>query len=748
MIKETHNIKRIIVPIEGMTCASCVARVEKSISKVAGVKNVSVNLATEKAMIEFEYDKVELDKLTEMVESAGYKIDLTSIAERESAKVKASATKIAESNKKLKNDFVLALILSIPIVILNMGMMWNSFSKFIQLSMDDINKILLILTTPVIFISGKRFFKIFFSNLKHFSADMNTLVAVGTGSAFLYSTAVTLFPNFLLTNNQPAHVYFDTSAVIITLILMGRWLEANAKTKTGSAIKKLLNLKPEFALIKKDGIEREIKVEDIKTGDIVLVKPGSKIPADGIVLFGNSVIDESMITGESIPVEKSVGDKVIGGTINHTGYFEFEVNATGDNSLLGQIIKLVEEAQGSKAPIQNLADKIASVFVPVVIAISLITFLVWIISGSAFNIALINLVAVLIIACPCALGLAAPTALIVGTGKAAQLGILVKDGESLEKAHKISTIIFDKTGTLTEGKPKVIKIKTNGISEDELLQLTASLEQKSEHPFAGCIIETARKRNISLLESELITNTIGKGIFGRANNSEVFIGNFIFMKEQSIPIDAWVNEAKIELGESGSIIFTALNKKIIGLIKIEDQVRDNAKDVINKLKSMGLKVVMLTGDSMRNAKKTAEQLGIKYFEAEVLPNQKSEVVKNYQKQNEIVAMVGDGINDSPALAQSDVGIAIGSGTDVAIESSSIIILRNNLAALEDAIQLSKKTIRIIKQNLFWAFFYNVICIPLAAFGLLNPMFAALAMSLSSVSVVSNSLRIKNFKSEN
>ncbi|HAB50640.1 MAG: copper-translocating P-type ATPase [Ignavibacteria bacterium RIFOXYB2_FULL_35_12] len=747
MIEKTSNVERIIAPVEGMTCASCVARVEKSILKVEGVKNVSVNLATEKAMIELETGKVNLDKIAETVEAAGYKIDFSSQSKKVSRKENEATDKLLDTNKKLKNDFILALVLSIPILILNMGTMWADFENLFSMTLDDINKILLLLTTPVIFISGKRFFKIFFSNLTHFSADMNTLVAVGTGSAYLYSTAVTLFPNYFLSSNQTPHVYFDTTAVIITLILMGKWLEAKAKTKTGSTIKKLLNLKPEFALIKKNGIEARVSVDEIKTGDIVLIKPGGKIPADGMVLSGTSVVDESMITGESIPVEKSVGEKVIGGTINKNGFLEFEVTATGDNSLLGQIIRMVAEAQGSKAPIQNLADKVASVFVPVVIVISIITFIVWIISGSSFNTALINFVAVLIIACPCALGLATPTAIIVGTGKAAQLGILIKDGESLETAHKISTIIFDKTGTLTEGKPILTQIRTNDITEEKLLQYAASLEKKSEHPFGESIVEAAQKGNLPLFESELLTNTIGRGILGKVNGSEVAAGNIPFMKEQSISIESWVNEAEKKLAKSGTIIFVAIDKKIKGLLKLEDVIRIDSKEAVKKLKNIGLKVVMLTGDNRQNAKHIAEKAGIDFFEAEILPDEKANVVKKFQKENEIVAMVGDGINDSPALAQSDIGIALGTGTDIAIESSSIIIIRNNLNALVSALQLSKKTIKTIKQNLFWAFFYNVICIPLAALGLLNPMFAALAMSLSSVSVVSNSLRIKNFKPE-
>ncbi len=744
MPESNKNTERILAPIEGMTCASCVARVEKSLLKVPGVKNVSVNLATEKAMIEFDSEKFELQKATEAVESAGYKIDLSSQLKKTDTEKSSAAGDVSPVRNKLQNDFILAFVLTIPIVILNMGMMWKNFHEIFSLSADDLNKILLVLTIPVLFISGRRFFKSFVSNLLHFTADMNTLVAVGTGSAFLYSAGVTLFPNYFLSAAQQPHVYFDTTAVIISLILMGKWLEAKAKSKTGSTIKKLLNLKPEFALIKRNGVEIKIPLNEINVNDMVIIKPGSKIPADGIITEGSSSVDESMITGESIPAEKSVGEKVIGGTINKSGYFEFKVTATGDNSLLGQIIKMVEEAQGSKAPIQNLADKVAAIFVPVVIVISIITFIAWIASGSDFNIALVNFVAVLIIACPCALGLATPTALIVGTGKAAQNGILIKNGESLETAHKISTIIFDKTGTLTEGKPILTQIITKDIHENELLRIVASVEKKSEHPFAHSIVEAAEKRNLQLAECHLISNEIGKGIVGHVDNFEVTVGNFSFITEKKIIIDTWTTQKQKEIHTGGTLIYAAFDKEIKGIIKIEDVIRDTSKSALQKLKELGIKTVMLTGDSKSNAKSIAESLGIESFESEILPDQKANVVKEYQKQNEVVAMVGDGINDSPALAQSDIGIALGTGTDIAIESSSIVIIRNDLSALVTAIQLSKRTIKTIKQNLFWAFVYNVVCIPLAALGLLNPMLAAFAMSLSSVSVITNSLRLRKF----
>jgi len=496
--------KKIILPVEGMTCASCVARVEKAISKVEGVKNVTVNLASEKAAFEIDPSVADLQKISELVEDAGYKIILPQEQSAGKNKTTAAPDKPEKSSyeQNLKRDFITAAVFTIPILLLNMGMMWKDFHSVVPLSMDHINKILLILTTPVIFFPGRRFFTIFWNNLKHFTADMNSLVSIGTGAAYLFSALVTLFPDLILTEGISAHVYYDTSAVIITLILMGRWLEARAKSKTNTAVKKLIALKPDTALVLKDGIEKVIKIDDLMIDDIVIVKPGEKIPADGIITYGSAVIDESMITGESIPVEKISGAKVTGGTINKTGSFNFRVTALGENSVLGQIIRLVEEAQGSKAPIQNLADKIAAVFVPVVIGISVVTFIYWIIAGPDFNTALINFIAVLIIACPCALGLATPTAIIVGTGKGAQAGILIKNGESLELAHKISTVIFDKTGTITEGKPAVTEVILNGIDENKFLRITASAEKRSEHPVAQAIVKYAKGKNIIIDEPD------------------------------------------------------------------------------------------------------------------------------------------------------------------------------------------------------------------------------------------------------
>jgi P-type Cu+ transporter len=530
-----EEVRKVSLPVEGMTCASCVARVERAIAKVDGVKNVSVNLATEKASFEIDPSVADLNKIKELVEDAGYTIKV-SPAEGEPKIESAMADEISDYEREIRRDFLSAAILTIPILFLNMGMMWSGFHTVVPLSMDYINKILLILTTPVILFSGKRFFKIFWNNLKHFTADMNSLVAIGTGAAYIFSALVTLFPKVILTPGIQAHVYYDTTAVIITLILMGRWLEARAKSKTNSAIKKLLELQPDTAIVIRNGAETIVKTSELLLSDIVVVKPGGKIPADGQITKGSTVIDESMITGESIPVEKTTGAKVIGGTINKTGSFNFKVSATGENSVLGQIVRLVEEAQGSKAPIQNLADKIAAVFVPIVIGIAALTFIYWFVMGPDFNSALINFIAVLIIACPCALGLATPTAIMVGTGKGAQSGILIKNGESLELAHKISTVILDKTGTITEGKPVVTDIITDGIEENELIKITASIENRSEHPLAEAVVKYARSRNIKLEEPESFNSLTGMGVQAVFNNSAVVAGNEKLMVEFSVDL--------------------------------------------------------------------------------------------------------------------------------------------------------------------------------------------------------------------
>ncbi|HEX2868583.1 MAG TPA: heavy metal translocating P-type ATPase [Ignavibacteriales bacterium] len=750
---QVNTLEKFSLPVEGMTCASCVARVEKALGKVEGVKNVAVNFATEKANFELDPSKADLSKIAEIIEEAGYKIKLPEKTEKAQADTLPEAEEDNKFYKALTKDLLFALIMTIPVFLISMSMEFTWFHRLFPSSvshvkmMDYINKVLLILTTPIVFISGKRFFTIFWNNLKHFAADMNSLVAIGTGTAYAYSLIATLFPELIASSGRVPQVYYDSTAVIITLILTGRWLENRAKQKTGSAIKKLLELKPKTASVKRGGKEVIVRIDELALKDIVIVHPGEKVPADGLIKEGLSTVDESMITGESIPVEKGPGARVIGGTINKNGSFQFEITAIGKNSVLGQIIKYVEEAQGSKAPIQKLADKIASVFVPAVVGIALLTFIVWFILGGAgsFNLALINFVAVLIIACPCALGLATPTAIMVGTGLGANHGILIKNGESLEHAHKISTIILDKTGTITEGRPSVTDIVTEGISEDELLRIAASVENRSEHPLAQAVVDFAKEKGIRLESPESFQSVPGHGISAILEGHAVLIGNEKLMRNYSLKPEKFTSEFERLSSEGKTTVFAAIDGSLKGLLAIEDPIKATSKEAIKSLKAMNIKVVMLTGDNRRTAEAIAKRVGVDEFLAEILPEDKAREVQKYQKEGSITAMVGDGVNDAPALAQSDVGIAMGSGTDVAIETSDITLLKSDLEGVVNSIRLSKRTIRTIKQNLFWAFIYNVLGIPLAALGMLNPMFAALAMSFSSVSVVTNSLRLRGVK---
>ncbi|WP_304129993.1 cation-translocating P-type ATPase [Ignavibacterium album] len=741
------EIKKISLPIEGMTCASCVARVEKALTNAPGVINVAVNLATEKAMIEFNPNDFDLARVKDFVEEAGYKVRLPAIEKsgnQPDYSINSNHDISSDYTNQIKKDFVISLVLTIPVFILSMGIMWTDFRNAIPLNDEQLNKLLLLLTTPIIFIPGKRFFKIFWKNTLHFTADMNSLVAIGTGSAYLYSLTLTLFPEFF-SHKQISHVYYDSTAVIITLILMGKWLEARAKSRTNDAVKKLIALRPETATVLSDGIETEKRIEELQIGDIVIVRPGDKVPADGIIINGFTVVNESMLTGESLPVEKILNDKVIGGSINENGTFEFRVTATGENSVLGNIIKLVEEAQGSKAPIQKLADKIAAIFVPVVITIAIGSFLFWIFYSSDFSVSLINFVAVLIIACPCALGLATPTALIVGLGKAAQKGILIKNAESLELAHKVNIVLLDKTGTITAGIPEVSKVVTYGLEETEILSVILPAEKRSEHPIAKSIVKYADKFKVSEYKLEEFENKTGFGIKAKINGKGVLIGSRKLMNESGIDLNRMIDK-ELNLNENTSTqIFVSIDGILAAVIFIEDRIKETSLDAIHLLKEMNIKTVMLTGDNRKAAELVANRVGIDEVKAELLPDEKLKVVEEFRNGSNIIAFVGDGINDAPALAKADVGIAIGSGTDVALETADIVLLNNDLINVAGAIKISKQVVRAIKQNLFWAFVYNIIGIPLAAIGLLNPMIAALAMSFSSVSVISNSLRLKRWK---
>lgn len=735
----------ITLPIEGMTCASCVLRVEKALKKVEGVEDAIVNLATEQAKVVLDPMKVDIKKLKEAVEKVGYHvIDIDSTEKHLDESIEDITEQEREKYyKELTKDLIFASVLTIPVFLINMLLMSDDFVGWLGNYVKYIPSTLFILTSPIVFKSGKRFFKIAWTNAKHFSSDMNTLVAVGTGSAYIYSSLITLFPGLIIHESQTIHqIYFDTSAVIITLILFGRWLEARSKSKTSFAIKKLIGLKPKYAKVIRNGEEIEVKIDELKINDLVVVRPGEKVPADGFIVSGFSSIDESMITGESIPVEKTVGDKVIGGTINQFGSFTFRVSVTGKNSVLGQIIRLVKEAQASKAPIQKLVDKIASYFVPIVIGIAFISFIGWLIGGAGFSSALTSFIAVLIIACPCALGLATPTAIMVGIGLSAENGILIRNSESLELTHRITDLVFDKTGTITEGKPTVQSFELFNGDEKEILTLVYSAENKSEHPLAKAITNFAKTRVNKLIEPEKFISKVGFGIEAIVDGKKVLVGNKDFMNEYRINISQ-IEEQKEDLNSTGNIlVYVAIDDKLLGLISIVDQIKPNSKEVISTLKQMKINVIMLTGDNYEAAKSIVDKVGIDKFYARVLPEDKNRIIKELKGENRIVAMVGDGINDAPALAEADVSIAMSSGTDIAIEIADIILMKNDLNDVIKALKISHLTIKTIRQNLFWAFIYNIIGIPLAAFGLLNPMIAASAMSLSSVSVVTNSLRIR------
>ncbi len=738
--EKMNEIKRLSFPVAGMTCAACVTRVEKAISKAGGT-NVSVNLATEKAS--FEVSPEGLQQIVDKVKDAGYDIIVTSSNDKKQGSSAGTDTSHIEKHRaEISRDFIISLVLTIPISILNMGMMWDGFHNYVGHDLDNVNKILLILTTPLMFLPARRFFSIFVKNLKLFSFDMNSLIAIGTGAAYGYSVLLTLFPDYFAVGDHTPHVYFDSAAMIVTLILMGKWLEAKAKAKTNEEIKKLLELRPKTVLIKKGSATVEIPVEDLSAGDTVVIKPGAKLPADGIITSGSSFIEESMITGEPVPVEKSSDDKVTGGTINGNGYFEFRVTATGDNSLLGRIIKLVEDAQASKAPMQNLADKVSSVFVPVVIVIAVITFIVWFyVLDLPFSGALINFISVLIIACPCALGLATPAAIIVGTGKGAKNGILIRSGEALETAHRINCLIFDKTGTITSGKPNVNEIKfVNGFNNASLA-LLAALEAKSEHPLAVPIIDYTKKLNIEIPSAESAISVPGQGISGTVNNKEVFAGNrsFAMMKTDSGNLPAEVDDNLFH--SSSSLIYFGIDGKLAGALSVTDELKPGILEVIKKIKSLNITPVMATGDKKSSAEFAASQAGIEEVYSGLMPEDKLGIIEKFQRKGFTVGMAGDGINDSPALVKSDIGFGIGGGADIAIESAGIVLLKGDLSGIPKAVNLSRRTINTIKQNLFWAFFYNVIGIPLAAFGMLNPVIAAAAMAFSSVSVLTNSLRL-------
>lgn len=804
--------KHLTLPILGMTCANCVAAVERNLKKVDGVETANVNLSSERAAVTYDPSKANLDEFIERIERAGYHVamgeasfGIKNLADASDASrlekvlnkeegvieahvnlasekavikyvptvisqndlrhlIKSSGFNLLEADANLedaeakarkeeiahqKRMLIIGLIFTVPLFILSMSRDFGLLPESLAHA-TWMNYLFWALATPVQFYVGWQYYVNGYKSIKNGSANMDVLVAMGSSAAYFYSIPITL-------GWIPGHVHFESAAVIITLVKLGKFLEVKAKGGASEAIRKLMDLRPGKAYIIRDGIEVEVNVDDVEVGDLVLVRPGEKFPVDGVVVDGRSTVDESMLTGESLPVEKTPGEKVIGGTINKMGLLKFEATKIGKETVLAQIIKLVEEAQTSKAPIQNLADKISAVFVPAVIGIAIVTFLVWYffvpIAPDAqvglFARALINTIAVLVIACPCAMGLATPTAVMVGTGIGAEMGILIKKSESLEKAGQITTVVLDKTGTITRGQPAVTQVLLPGgiVDENEIIRLVASVEQGSEHPLGDAITAEATARELSLSEPLGFKAIAGHGVQAEVDGKVVLVGNRRLMESQNISTVEIESEISTLEEQGQTAILASVDQHLAAVIGVADTIKEGSLEAIEALHTMGLQVAMVTGDNTRTANAIARQINVDTVLAEVLPGDKANQVKKLQADGQTVAMVGDGINDAPALAQADIGIAIGTGTDVAMASAPVVLISGDLRGVPKAIALSRKTLRTIKQNLFWAFFYNTILIPSAAMGLLNPMFAAGAMSFSSIFVVTNSLRLRRFKRE-
>ncbi len=803
--------KHLTLPILGMTCANCVATVERNLNKVEGVETANVNLSSERAAVSYDPKKATLKDFIARVERAGYEIamgeaslgiknlsdsvdvqhlekalhqtegvieasvnlatekavikyvptvisqnelrrkirsagfeTLEADVELEDAEAKARKAEVAQQRRLL----IVGLIFTIPLFILSMGRDMGLLPAALA-NAPWVDYLLWALATPVQFYVGWQYYVNGFKSVRNGAANMDVLVALGSSAAYFYSIPITL-------GWIPGHVYFETSAVIITLVKLGKYFEAKAKGGASDAIRKLMDLRPRRAYVVRDGIEVEVRVDEVEVGDLVLVHPGEKIPVDGVVVDGRSTVDESMLTGESLPVEKTPGQEVIGGTINKLGLLKFEATKIGKETALAQIIKLVEEAQASKAPIQNLADKISAIFVPVVIGIAVVTFLVWYFliplapnaPVNLFTRALINTVAVLVIACPCAMGLATPTAVMVGTGKGAQLGILIKKSESLERAGDITTVVLDKTGTITRGQPAVTRIHLYDFKQDEneLLRLVASVEKGSEHPLGEALTAEAITRGIELSEPLGFSAIAGHGVQAEVEGRRILVGSRRLMESQGVDFEAIETDLRHLEEAANTPILVMIDGQLAAAIGVADTIKEGSLQAVKQLHAMGLEVAMVTGDNQRTAQAIADQVGLDKVLAEVLPGDKAAEIKKLQEAGQIVAMVGDGINDAPALAQADIGIAIGTGTDVAMASAPVVLISGDLRGVPKAIALSRKTLKTIKQNLFWAFFYNTILIPAAALGFLNPMLAAGAMSFSSIFVVTNSLRLRRFRS--
>lgn len=735
----SEQFKETVLSISGMTCAACAARIEKMLNKMDGVMQASVNLALETATIQYDPSRIGISDMVMQVERLGYQAATKADQSNQVSDLKAKELKAQ------KERFMFSLIFTLPLV-------WTMFSHFSFTSFLYVPKMLMnpwvqfALATPVQFVAGRQFYIGAFKALRNKSANMDVLVALGTSAAYFYSLYLSL--SSIGNERHDTDLYYETSAVLITLIILGKWFESKAKGRSSEAIRKLMGLQAKTATVLRDGKEQMVPLEEVIVGDIVYVKPGEKVPVDGEIVEGRSALDESMLTGESVPVDKTIGDSVIGATINKNGFLKIKATKVGRDTALAQIIKVVEEAQGSKAPIQRLADRISGIFVPIVVGIALITFIIWFtfVTPGHFAEALEKLIAVLVIACPCALGLATPTSIMAGTGRSAELGILFKSGEHLETTHRLTTILLDKTGTITNGAPVLTDIIVEkGFFKERFLSLVLAAEKQSEHPLAQAIVSALTARTVNRLEVEEFKSIPGFGIHAKVDGDVIVAGTRKLMNKYNIPVDHALKQVE-ELEEKGkTVMLVAVNDQYAGMVAVADTIKDTSREAVMRLKDLGLEVILITGDNERTAKAIADEAGIDHVVAEVLPEEKAKEVKKLQSQGKVVAMVGDGMNDAPALATADIGMAIGTGTDIAMEAADLTLIRGDLKSIAEAIEMSKRTILNIKQNLFWAFAYNALGIPIAALGLLAPWLAGAAMAFSSVSVVLNALRLQRVK---